>query len=437
MKPFPAEFLWGTSQSGHQIEGENFNSDWWRWEQRPGRIADGAISKEAADHTGRFEQDFTLAQDLGHNAYLFSLEWARIQPAPGEFSEDAIDRYKCEFEALRARKLEPICVLQHVTVPGWFADHYGWHHAMAPDLFQVYSERVAREFAALCRWWIPVREPMHWCTMAFIERAWPPASRNLNRARRALLNMARAHARAYAALHEARPDALVGAGVHMRLFTPLDTESAWDVLTARREQRRCNEIWLDALTTGRWPLFFGRHKEITDTVDFIGAAYYGRETLRFSLLQPARLFAQRTNPEGRPQKPIQYASDPDGLRHVLHELARYGLPLIVSANGIATHDDDTRCRYLLEHIRAVGEALEGGVDLRGYFFRSLLDGFEWDAGYSERYGLLHVDRKSLTRTPNPSALLYKEICKTGTISPGTIAKFCPERNESTPKVSVS
>ena len=434
MKPFPAEFLWGTSQSGHQIEGQNFCSDWWRWEQRPGRIADGSISKEAADHTSRFEQDFALAQDLGHNAYLFSLEWARIQPSPGEFSEDAIERYKCEFEAMRARKLEPICALQHVTVPSWFADRYGWHHAMAPDLFQVYAERVAREFAALCRWWIPVREPMHWCTMAFIERSWPPASRNFDRARRALVNMARAHARAYRALHEARPDARVGTGVHMRLFTPLDAESAWDVRTARREERRCNEIWLNALTTGRWPSPVGRHEEITNAVDFIGAAYYGRETLRFSLLQPLRIFAQRTNPEGRPQKRIQYASDPEGLRHVLHELARYGLPVLVSANGIATDDDENRCRYLLEHVRALREALDGGVDVRGYFFRSLLDGFEWDAGYSERYGLVHVGRKTLTRTPNPSALLYKELCETGTISAGAIAKYSSKPRASSQEI---
>ncbi len=426
MKPFPAEFLWGTSQSGHQIEGQNFNSDWWRWEQRPGRIADGSISKEAADHTRRFEQDFTLAQDLGHNTYLFSLEWARIQPSPGEFSEDALEHYRTEFEALRARKLEAICVLQHVTLPRWFAEKYGWAHAMAPDLFQVYAERVAREFAGICRWWIPIREPMHWCTMAFIERAWPPASRNFDRARRALVNMARAHARAYRTLHEARTDAMVGTGVHRRLFTPLDAESAWDVRTARREQHRCNDIWLNALTTGRWPAPIGRHEEIENAVDFIGAAYYGRETLRFSLLQPARIFAQRTNPEGRPQKNIQYISDPEGFRDTLHELAHYGLPLIVSANGIATHDDNTRCRYLIEHVRALAKALDGGVDIRGYCFRSFLDGFEWDAGYSERYGLVHVDRKTQTRTPNPSALLYKELCQTGTISPGAIAKYCSE-----------
>lgn len=426
MKPFPAEFLWGTSQSGHQIEGGNFDSDWWRWEQRPGRIADASISMEAADHTSRFEQDFALARDLGQNAHLFSIEWARIQPSPGEFNDEAIEHYRRVFESLQANNLEPICVMQHMTVPSWFAESYGWHHKMASDLFQVYAERLAREFADLCRWWIPIREPMHWCTMAYLERAWPPASRNLIRARHAIVNMASAHARAYRCLHEAHPEVLVGTGVHMRQFAPLDSESPWDVRTERREHRRCNEIWLNALTTGRWPAPVGRQEEITNAIDFIGAAYYGLETLRFSLLKPARIFAQRSNSEGRPQKRIQYTPYPDGLRLVLLKLAHYGLPILVSANGIATGNDDTRCQYIIEHLQALSEAREEGVDLRGYCFRSLLDGFEWDAGYSERFGLIHVDRKSLTRTPNPSALLYKEICQTGTISPGAIAKYCPE-----------
>ncbi len=437
MKAFPDDFLWGSSQSGHQVEGENFDSDWWRWEQRPGRIADGSISKEAAGHAGRFEQDFDLARDLGHKAHLFSLEWARIQPSPGEFDEAAIEHYRHVFEALRARGLEPICVLQHVTVPSWFAESYGWHSNAAPELFQVYAERVAREFGPLCRWWIPIREPMHWCTMAYIERVWPPASGNLVRAWRALVNMADAHSRAYRALHEASGDALVGTAVHARLFSALDSESAWDVRTERREQRRCNHIWLDALTTGRWPLHLGRAEGIKDTLDFVGVAYYGRETVRFSPLRPTQDLAQRTDAEGGALKPLRYGADPDGFCAVLREMGRYKRPVLVTANGLATDDDERRCRYLVEHIVALRDALDGGVDVRGYCFRSFLDGFEWDAGYSERFGLVHVDRKSLTRTPNPSALLYKDLCETGTISPGNIAKYCPERNEPTQGIAVS
>ncbi len=437
MKPFPAEFLWGTSQSGHQIEGENFDSDWWRWEQRPGRIADASISKAAADHTRRFDQDFALARDLGQNTHLFSIEWARIQPSPGKFSDEAIAHYRRVFESLQAHQLEPICVLQHVTVPAWFAQNYGWHHAMAPGLFQAYAERIAREFAGLCHWWIPIREPMHWCTMAYLERAWPPASRNLIRARRALVNMADAHARAYRSLHEEHPEVLVGTGIHMRQFTPLDSESPWDVRSDRREHRRCNAIWLNALTTGRWPAPIGHQEEITGTIDFIGAAYYGIETIRFSLIQPTKIFAQRTNSEGRSLERIHYAPNPQGLRLALLELARYGLPILVSANGIATNEDRARCQFIIQHVQALSQAREEGVDLRGYCFRSLLDGFEWDAGYSQRYGLIHVNRKSLTRTPNPSALLYKELCQTGTISPGTIAKYCPEENVPIPEAATT
>lgn len=423
VKAFPNDFLWGTSQSGHQIEGENFNSDWWPWEQRPGRIADGSISKEAAGHWDRFEQDLDLARDLGHSSFLFSLEWARLQPSPGEFDAESIVHYRRVFEAVRTRGLEAICVMQHVTVPRWFADNRGWHHPSAPEVFEVYAARVAEEFASLCRWWIPIREPIHWCTMAYIERRWPPASRNLLEARRCIHNMARAHARAYRALHEQRSDVLVGTGIHARSFEPLDPDSAWDIRTARRERRRCNRLWLDALTTGRWPLQRNREQAVENVLDFIGVAYYGSETIRFSVSKPLRLFGERIGPENGARGPMRYVSDPAGLRSVLGDLARYDRPLLITANGIGTDDDTVRCAYLLDNVRAVRDAIGDGVDIRGYQFRSFLDGFEWDVGYAERYGLVHVDRKTLTRTPNASALLFKELCRRGTISAGTIARF--------------
>ena len=431
VKPFPSEFLWGTAQSGHQIEGENFNSDWWRWEQRPGRIADGAISKEAAQHWTRFESDLDLARDLGHRAFLFSLEWARIQPAPDRFDDAALEHYRDVFEALHARHLEPICVMQHVTTPRWFAERYGWRHKKAPDLFAAYAHRIAHEFSPLCRWWIPLREPMHWVTMSYVLRRWPPASARIEYGRLALMNMARAHARAYDALHRAREDALVGPAIHARRFTALDPHSAWDVRTQRREHRRCNHLLLKALTTGKWPLHLDCDREVLGKLDFIGVAYYGIETVRFALTRPLRLFAQLTDTQGRALNRIHCAPDPGGFRAVVQELTRYRLPILVTANGLPTDDDRERSHYLLDHVSALRHAMSSGADVRGYCVRSLLDGFEWDAGYSQRFGLVHVDHRTQARTPNPSALLYKELCRTGTISDGAVARFCPGWREPT------
>ena len=423
MKPFPAGFLWGTSQAGHQIEGDNFDSDWWHWEQRPGRIDGGTNSQDAAQHLSQFKRDFDLARDLGQNAFLFSLEWARIQPREGEFNEAALVHYRNVLQALAARKIEPICVLQHVTVPRWFAEKFGWHHRNAPALFEAYAQRIAQELGGLCNWWIPIREPMHWCTMAYMLRKWSPARRSPARARRSIQHMAEAHAAAYRALKQANPPAMVGSAILARRFQPLDSESPWDYRAALREQRRCNRLWLDALTEGRWPLRRGSDVTLRGSIDFAGVSYYGNENIRFSVMNPSRIFSQLTRPSGEAIPGVEFEPHPQGLREILNDLSDYGLPIIVTANGLATNQDPERCQYLVDHALALSQSLDDGVDLRGYCVRSLLDGFEWDAGDTQRYGLVHVDRKTHVRTPNASALVYKELCTTNALSSGTVAKY--------------
>jgi len=266
---------------------------------------------------------------------------------------------------------------------------------------------------------------MHWITMAYFERIWPPASRSVRRARLAALQLGRAHAKAYTTIHSARPDAKVGISLHTRVFRPANPHSPWDTGTARREQARCNRLFVEALATGRWPLSLRSEKQIRGTFDFVGISYFGRETVRFSLTRPNRLFAQRTNAQGLPVTDLEHETWPRALHELIIELSARNTPIIVLGNGIATENDALRCRYILDHLAAVRTAVDAGADVRGYFHRALLDGFEWTDGYSKRYGLFHVDRDSKSRTPNPSAFLYKEICQTGSVRPGTIAQFCP------------
>lgn len=404
-------FLWGTSQSGHGIEGGNFASDWWWWEQRPGRIAGGHTSREAADFLNRYAKDLELARDLGHNAFLFSIEWARVQPEREKFDDEAIAYYRGVLEALRKNRLEPVCVLHHVTLPRWFAEAGGWRREEAIAEFSAYAGRMIAEFGALCRIWIPIREPMHWITMACIERRWPGPRRGLFDAVACLEHMTAAHLAAYRAIHARRDDALVGAAIHARRFFPADANSPWDHRAQLRESRRCNRRFL---------------RDVENAFDFVGVAYYGREYVRFSPLRPDRLFAQVTDAGGRAIAGPRYEPDADGLADVVEELAPYGKPILITANGIATDDDTERCAYLVEHLRAVARAKESGGPLMGYLHRSLLDGFEWDAGLTPRYGLVHVDRVTHSRTPNPSAFLFREACRTGTIGAGAITRYCPD-----------
>jgi len=169
---FPKDFLWGATTSAYQVEGGNFNTDWWRWEQRPGRIADRRTSQSAADHAEHYEADFELARKLGHNAHLFSIEWSRVQPEADHFDHQAMAHYANVVDALVRRGLEPVCVLNAVALPAWFARQGGWRSRDAAEVFGRYVERVVEALASQCRRWIPVWEPEFLATMAWIEAVW-------------------------------------------------------------------------------------------------------------------------------------------------------------------------------------------------------------------------------------------------------------------------
>lgn len=400
MAAFPAGFLWGASTSAHQVEGGCYHNDWWRWEQRPGRIRDGATSQIASGHYDRFLSDFDLARRLGHTAHLFSIEWSRIEPEPGAYQEEAIAHYRSVFAALEERGLEPICALNHVTIPAWFAAEGGWSHPGAVRRFCEFAQRVLREWAPHGRWWVPFHEPVYTLHMGYEAGAWPPGGRNASAYRAAVLSVARAHVETYRILKEMRPDAQVGVSVRVRDAMPADPESPWDTRVARRTRQQSARAFIDAVA--------GLTNE---AFDYIGVSYYGRERSEFSPWRELRRIAGLgAGVSDRYRDP-----NPEGLCTALRELAVYARPLIVTGHGMAAEDDGIRCRLLLDHIEQVSRIIAEGIDVRGYIFRSFLDGFEWDEGYTARYGLVHVERGSLARTPNPSAYLFKDICEANAI----------------------
>lgn len=413
LSTFPGDFLWGATVSAHKVEGGNFDNDWWRWEQRPTRIADGATSARAADHFNRYEEDFSLARKLGLNAMLVSLEWSRIQPVIDAFDETAIAHYAAVFDCLRTQGIEPVCVLHDVTRPAWFANTGGWHRAGAAVYFEHYVDRVAEALGQKCRWWIPIYEPEFARSMSHVDRLWPGDAKAGGDPVR---TMAQAHVRAYHALHGVRPDAMVGVSVRTGITLPLDEHSAWDVRAAQRLRRRRHHHFLQTL----------KLEDGGDChYDFLGISYYGRQLVRFAPFDVRRRFARVVDGSGRPVPPDRTQADPRGLREVLLEMGRYAVPMLVTGNGIATQQDGERCAYLLEHLWALQHAMADGVNVRGYFHNALLDGFEWTFGYQARHGLIHVDRETQARTPNGSAFLYQDICRTREIRMGVLSKFCP------------
>lgn len=415
---FPPGFRWGTATSAHQVEGYNLHNDWWMWEQEPGRIKGGDRSGAACDWWQRAEGDFDLAVELHQNAHRLSIEWSRLEPRPGGWDDGAVDRYRQMLRELVDRGLEPMVTLHHFTNPRWFAESGGWERDDAPQAFARYVERIIpplREFTAL---WCTVNEPVAWALSAYGTGKWPPGGQSIRRVVRVLTNLVRTHAAAYRIIHGLQPEAQVGMAHYFRPFDPAKPRSWFDRAVAARQDRFVNRAFLDVVTAG-WVQAFpwkARIPEAADTLDFLGVNYYTRDLVAFDLRRPRRLFGRNfLNPDA-PHSDGEYGEIyPAGMGRVLRLAQRYGRPIYVTENGLPDADDDQRGEFIVSHLREVAQALQDGVDVRGYYYWSLVDNFEWAEGWSLRFGLVAVDPTTQERTVRPSARIYADICQTSAL----------------------
>lgn len=423
---FPADFRWGTATSAHQVEGGNVGNDWWEWEQQPGRILGGDRSGDACRWWDRAEADFDLAAQLHQNAHRLSIEWSRIQPAPDRWDSVALDRYRQLLRALRARGIEPMVTLHHFTNPRWFAEQGGWAHADAPALFARYVERVLPALAEFAALWCTVNEPVAWAANAYVTGRWPPGEQSIPHGFVAVGNLIRAHAAAYRIIHRIQPQAQVGFANYFRPLDPARPGSPLDRAVAAQQDRLMNWSFLSAVTTGRVRVFpwYAAFPEAAGTLDFVGVNYYTRDLVAFDLRLPMRLFGRNFHPPGCEMSDGGYGEVyPEGLYRVLRRVQRIGLPVYVTENGIPDADDDQRPRFLVRHLYQAWQAIHDGVPVKGYYYWSLVDNFEWAEGWSLKFGLVAVDPRTPTRTVRPSAAVYAEICRAGAISDEVLQRF--------------
>jgi len=413
---FPEGFLWGGSTSSHQVEGGNTNNDWWAHEQKPGTIIDGSISGDACDHFRRYPEDFALLKTLNHNAHRFSVEWSRVEPAPGYFSRAALDHYREMTAAVRENGMEPLVTLHHFTTPSWLAKKGGWSSPEAIERFVSYAGVVASALGDDVTLWMPINEPMIYAYMGYILGTHAPGRKSPLKGFRVASHMLLAHALTYRKIKERFPNAQVGFNRHLRIFDPHRPENTRDIAAAHRQAKSFNWDMLNALLDGASHGLITLPRKERDTVagayDFIGLNYYARDQVMFSVTRPFQLFGETVLPPGAEtshQGEGEYY--PHGICRLLRELGRYEKPLFITENGVATEDDLYRVKFMGQHIAEVGRAIEDGSDVRGYFFWSTLDNFEWAEGYTMRFGMVHVDFDTQVRTVKPSGKMFAEIAK--------------------------
>ena len=410
-RTFPANFLWGVAHAGHQVEGDNSNSDTW--------FAENVTPTVFAEPSGRacnnyelWREDIDLALGMGVNAYRFSVEWARVEPAEGTFSTDALDHYEAIVDRCLAVGLAPIVTFNHFTCPHWFAMRSGWLDPDSPERFARYCDQVMERFGDRIAYGVTLNEPnlprlLSWMDLppeiaeldratlrAASEAAGVPAYRLAN----VLLpedldamedGLTAAHRAARAAIKARRADLPLG----FSLAVMDDVVVGDDASLRDRKRAECYARWL----------------ELAGDDDFVGVQNYERVPYDGHGVVPPPEGAA-VNQSGTVVEPLSLA----GAVRYVHEVA--GVPVLVTEHGMGTPDDTLRAAFIEPSLAGLLDLMEEGVPVLGYCHWSLLDNFEWIFGYSFQFGLHEVDRETFARTPKPSAGVYAEIARANAVS---------------------
>lgn len=398
---FPEGFYWGAATASYQVEGGIENCDWAKASVE-GRVPPCG---KACEHFKNFESDFDTAQELGHNAHRFSLEWARLEPAEGVFDKEAAYHYRQVIQALKKRGIKPYVTLWHFTLPLWFSESGGFERKDSPQIFARYAAFVANELGEDLVGISSMNEPNVFGSNGWLRGSWPPFKRfavtdlvsitNSGRTyeskaekgikplflyMRVMKNLAKAHNAAFDAIKAERGEIEVSVVKHVIYFhanwNPLNKLKAWVAnyvwthIFMKRTYKKCDQIGLN--------YYF--HKKFGDN------AHYEKTDMDWDIY-------------------------PQGIYGSLKLLSKYGRPMFVSEAGLADEADKYRAQYIKDQVTAVWHAIQDGMDIRGHMYWSLLDNYEWALGFEKRFGLVEIDYETLERKIRPSAYTYKKICE--------------------------
>ncbi|MBK7863760.1 MAG: glycoside hydrolase family 1 protein [Archangiaceae bacterium] len=411
---FPDDFTFGVATSAYQVEG-GIENDWSQWE-RMGKLKEpDARCGRAVEHWERFESDLGLVQELGASAYRLSLEWARLEPRPGEFDAAAVAGYRQRLEAMRARGIRPIVTLHHFTNPLWLQDRCGWHTPQVLPAWRRYAKLCAELLDGLGAAVITFNEPMVFVLGGYLQGVMPPGVKDAKQAAAAIENVARAHVIAREELLLRSKALTCGISQHLMVFAPARRWNPFDQALTRIAEENFNHGLLRALTTGelsmRMPAVISLKARIDgarDSMEFLGINYYTRSHLKFVPRPPFAEFGFR-DVHGRGLTDIGWEDYPEGFLQVLKDTKRYRLPVWVTENGIDDRTGQRRPGFIHRHLQALLAARAEGVDVRAYLHWSLLDNFEWLEAWGPRFGLYRVNLETMERQKTPAVDYFRQV----------------------------
>ena len=424
---FPPDFLWGTATASYQVEGNNKNSDWWVWEQGQGNILQDQKSGLACNWWEDAEADLDLAAEMGTNAHRISLEWSRIEPEPSVFDSAVLDRYRQILQAMIDRGIEPMVTLHHFSNPLWLVEKGDFNSEIVVEYFQRYTSRVVDTLGDLVAKWITINEPIVYFYSRYLEKAFPQPERSgLMAGRQAVKQMLCCHAVAYHTIKDKYPLSPVGVAKNIPIFEAKPGGNSLDRWWATRVSRMFNDAWMDAVEDGRvrWPFGRGKIKNLAGSYDFIGINYYTRFYVKFP---PRRaVIEQEWEPEAIVTDGNYGEIYPYGLYRAIKQVLRYKKPIYITENGRPDIEDKHRSAFILDHLRQIWQAISFCYPVMGYYHWSLVDNFEWQAGWTQRFGLVAMDPETQERSRRASGRLYSEICRSFSINSEMAERYAPQ-----------
>lgn len=424
---FPPDFLWGTATASHQVEGNNKNNDWWMWEQQAGKILQGHRSGLACDWWEHAEADLDLAAEMGTNAHRLSVEWSRIEPEPSVFDSAVLDRYRQIIVAMHQRGIEPMVTLHHFSNPLWLVEKGDFNSRIVVDYFQRFAGKVADTLGDLVPKWITINEPMVYVFMRYLNGRFPaPQQTGVSAGMRAVRNLLRCHAAAYHTIKEKFPQAQVGVAKNMLVLQARPGATALERWWAGQIAWLFNEMWMESMVNGRfrWPAGRSSVKGLAGSFDFVGINYYTRFFVKFP---PGKEMIYVS------QEPDAVISDgnygevyPAGLYQMIKDATKYQKPIYITENGVPDMEDKIRPSFILTHLREIWRAISFCYPVMGYYYWSLVDNFEWDRGWTQRFGLIEMNPETQERQWRKSGRLYSEICRSQSISSDMAQRYAPD-----------
>lgn len=418
----PSGFMWGSATSSHQAEGNSFNNNWSLFENEKDengnpRINEGQKAGIAADHWNRYKEDIKLMKSLGLNAYRFSIEWSKVEPEEGKFDEGVLDHYEKVIDELKANGIEPMITLHHFTNPIWFEKQGAFTKDNSPKIFAKYVSKVFKRLGRKVTYWCTINEPTVYAFNGYFFGEFPPAEKDMNKAALVFRNILIAHTEAYLIIKQQNLNAKVGIATAIYAFDPYSWWNLADIIGAHYANRNMNEVVLNFIINGEFDFYFPTiskleyESDVVNSFDFIGVNYYTRFIIRFnpfndkSYQEVKQTFADYTTD-------MNWEIYPEGLYRALKQISTFtNKPIFITENGIADDSDSKRPAFIKNHLLVMNKAIANGMNVKGYFYWTLMDNFEWAQGFSKRFGLYEVDFKTQERKLREGSKVYPEMIK--------------------------